>query len=553
MARREFVIQICDRRVRVNAGRGESDGWVERAVDANSLDVPAKTLAAEISAALDESGNPAGRATLVLPSSWCYLHEVHVPQRRPSRQALAYALEEFTPIEIERLTCDFLPAPGARRVGVAIETAPTRALLDSLAVHALEIDRITIDILHACDQTPDCRELLWCDVEHVTRLSRNGAGVNLRVLRLSATSDGAWLDRIQSLRNGPPTGRARVVGVLGPDRMRELAERLLETRVDVGEVSSSESDAATDRSRSPALVPGPANDVDEAPGDLDLDGLNAPPARPVRRFRFDGFDLARDALAPASGRTEAFRIVRRAALAVTVAGLILCVALAVHRARLQQRLDQIAGWERQVFEQALPGQEAPRAVALRFASERRRLEGLTLANPAAPRRTDALRSLQAIVAGLPTDLRLDLDEIRIDGADVTLRGRTRDHHQAERLTKSLDRLDGVDCSAPRTDRRREGGVQFFAHAKLVPSAPPGEARAATAQPSSGHANTQPAARRTAPVRNPEPADAVLDRKAKAPGNLESDPAAGDPKPRRTRPQTAAPRRERARPEQRGKP
>jgi len=204
-------------------------------LDANSLDTPPETLAAKISAALDESGSPAGRATLVLPSSWCYLHEVHVPQRRPSRQSLAYALEEFTPIEAEMLTCDFLPAVGSRRVGVAIETAPARTLLGALAAHALEIDRITIDILHACDDASVCEELLWCDDEHVTRLSRNGDGVNLRVLRLSASSDGAWLDRIQSLRTGQPTARTRVAGVCDADRIRELARRMTTSDPETGE------------------------------------------------------------------------------------------------------------------------------------------------------------------------------------------------------------------------------------------------------------------------------------------------------------------------------
>ena len=86
---------------------------------------------------------------------------------------------------------------------------------------------------------------------------------------------------------------------------------------------------------------------------------------------------------------------------------------------------------------------------MRLASERRRLEGLTLSGQTVPQRhADALATLRTLIAALPDDLALDLEEVRIEGSAVTLRGRTRDHRQAERISAALDSIADLECPAP---------------------------------------------------------------------------------------------------------
>jgi hypothetical protein len=50
--------------------------------------------------------------------------------------------------------------------------------------------------------------------------------------------------------------------------------------------------------------------------------------------------------------------------------------------------------------------------------------------------------------------RLDLQELRIENGNVTLRGRTRDHRGAEQLAASINKTGSLQCGAPRTERHQ---------------------------------------------------------------------------------------------------
>jgi hypothetical protein len=342
---------------------------------------------------------------------------------------LAFALEEYLPVEIERMTCEFLRAANGDFIGVAVETARVRPLLEALAARNIGVECATLDVL-APAMPPDGSRLVWCDDGHAAILSTKDNRLDdLRIIRLAAgLSDDEWCRRLTAHLDDDAGSRT--------DPLTAIA-------------------GCADEARLAAL----ATSLSASLADQSADGRSATTARV-------DFNLARDGLMPAAQRADLLGLWRRASAALLVALVLLSAGLGIQRARLQQQLGGITAWERDVYARLFPGQPAPTGVALRLASERRRLEGLTLADDSGQlERVDALETLRAVVAALPTDLRLDLQEIRIEGADLMIRGRTRDHQQAERLAAAIDAVDDVHCAAPRTDRHRAGGVQFFMHAQ----------------------------------------------------------------------------------------
>lgn len=410
------TITISDRMIAVRLG----DAVESRCLDANAAELEPAALAERIldaSAALCAART---RATLIIPACWCYMHRVSMPQRRPSRQALAFGLEEFIPLDIEQLTCEFVRTPHGDHIGVALESERIAPLLAALGANDIWVERITLAALEAitCDLPA---RLLWCDEEHAALLTSDEGGLcDLQVLRFAAQdSDEAWCDRAASRLTGD--GRYGVRGCASRERLEMLSARI------EGGVMQTKTDGH---------------------------------ARATLQF-----NLARDRLAPPSLGIDLLLAWRRTAVAALLAMLLLTVGLAVQRSRLAARLDEVQQWEQQVFEALFPSQPQPAGVALRLASERKRLQALTMSGPGASEtRPDALRTLQSVVACLPDDMRVEFQEIRIEGRDVTLRGRTRDHRQAERITAGIDHLDSLACGPPRTDRHRAGGVQFHIHA-----------------------------------------------------------------------------------------
>jgi type II secretion system protein L len=428
----DLQIRISDRQVSVRNTHRPSPEPEIRRLPACAGTIQPSELAELIADAASGLGKHRGRATLVIPSSWCYVHRIRVPQRRPSRTALAYALEEHLPLDVEQLTCDFVRTVSGDHLGVAIETARLRPLLDALDGRSVHVDRITIDVLNGAPQsTPG--GLIWCDEQHVTVFTQaNGRPEGLRVIRLAADlEDDEWRGRIVQHLNGdqsPPAATA-VAGCLPAQRLEALAES------------------------------------------LDLPVAQSPIESTRASRAFADFDLARDELATSTHPFQIARTGRNAAAAVLIALLMLAVGMGAHRIRLQERMRTVAAWEQNAYTRLFPGHAVPTGVGLRLASERRRLEGLTLASAAgAVERVDAVETLLALVAALPADLRVNLQEIRIERADITVRGRTRDHRDAERLAAAIDGIDSLHCAAPRTDRRREGGVQFFLHARRAENA-----------------------------------------------------------------------------------
>ena len=183
----ELTIHVRDREVLVAANARDRQLSEQRSLIDTSIRLTPEELASTIQ---DAANQRSATATLVLPSSWCYVHAISAPRRRPNHMALIYALEELLPVEAEQLTCGFLRTTGEERIGIAVETSRVRPLLDRLARHGLYIDDITIDVL-ACAQSEDsAARVAWCDVEHIAVLDlAAGLPQSLRIVRLAPGLD----------------------------------------------------------------------------------------------------------------------------------------------------------------------------------------------------------------------------------------------------------------------------------------------------------------------------------------------------------------------------
>ena len=143
----------------------------------------------------------------------------------------------------------------------------------------------------------------------------------------------------------------------------------------------------------------------------------------------------------------------------------LTVAMALQTRSTHEYTQMVDGARLEVYRDLLGGDRLPRGAAMRLASERIRLEGLTRHHeqpdggtsgpPVAP-----LDTFRNIVDRLPEDVRVMLIDVRLDHKQITLRGQTARHRDAERIVEAMNTIPGVNASPPRTSRLAGGGVEF---------------------------------------------------------------------------------------------
>lgn len=398
--------------------------FAQASIKQDDMTNPATDLSEQIVQTVRRATSQTIDATLIIPSSWCYIQRFDLPQRRPNRTALEFALEEFLPVEIENVTCEFLRCGANAWIGVAIETARLKPVLSQLQVDGIHVERITLDVLEAASLLEASR-VIWVDQLHYAELALTDVGPS--VLGVTRSNTG-----LTEFAAQPPSTDESVGGI-----ETVICGALPEC------VAGRFPDYLDQESRLPRIRPNPIRTLEE-------------------------FSLARGGLAPAHRNSRRLQALKAGAIAASLALLVVAGAQVLHRAQLNIRLGQINDWEQSLYQQVFPDQPVPAGVALRLSSERRRLEGLTqITGGSVASTANAIDCLRELVAALPNDLRLSIQELRIDGNDVTLRGVSRDPSQAERLTQALSGSGKLQAESPRTDRTREGGVQFFAHARRI--------------------------------------------------------------------------------------
>lgn len=388
---------------------------------AESIDVLAKDIAPLLEQ-LDGCKQP---VILVIPAQWCYVHTLNVPQRRPNRAALRFALEEFIPDDIERYECDFVALGSGNYLGVALARHKLIALLDALRSGAVVIDAVTVAApLPNADNSNFAAELWW-DAEHVAWVEpANGSAASLHILRGNRGPS--------EFDSNPNDCDAMNEDLEGQSALALMKSDVTEDNAEVLNLSQ------------------PA-----APLEIDW-------ARQAARL-----DLLRDRLGIEFNAARSPAQVDRILLAVLIGMLVVWCGMYLRTQQLKAQDLQINTWERALFQEVFPDEPIPRAVALRIRAASKAAAAARQHTTQQQEQGDTLALLVATLAALPEEVRFTLSEIRAEGNGVALRGTTRDHRDAERLARAINQNNYLHCDNPRADRR-DKDVQFYLRATPVP-------------------------------------------------------------------------------------
>lgn len=399
-------------------------------------------IAEAIEEIVREASPVAESVILVLPLSWCFSQVMESLSHKG--EALAFAFESHLPLPLEELTCAFVPLTTGHTLALAVPTESTQQLLSAIESRQIEVTSLLVDValLASQGQRPRSTGFLILDERSVRFVFLGSAGDPPQAGFWGVIQDAGYYTSIdQSL------ARRRLKGF---DEWTILC------------VSREKSVDTLD----PLL-----NDIEWKERETGADAVvriarSACSASTVA-------DLRSGALTAAGHWNEQWRLARQVIL---LAAACLVIAFVGFRARHQATMAEIERVQtaqtttyRDLFGQQVPAQGAP----MRLASERIRLEALTRKQSASPdRRPAPLRILREFAASVPADVRITLHEARVDEKQLTLRGLTAEHRDAERITESLHRLASLEVRPPRTRRLDSGGVEFSITAQLAGASKP---------------------------------------------------------------------------------
>ncbi|MCZ6654719.1 MAG: hypothetical protein O7D91_17045 [Planctomycetota bacterium] len=409
-----------------------------------SLDtVSMADLSAAITGAVEGAGGLQHPATLIIPQRWCYAHPVDPIKTGSRERSLAYRLEEYLPQALEELTCTFLKNGSQQVLGLAVRSKPLAELLGRLGAGQVFVQSLTVDLLCAVVQAQS------------EPLDTGRAGSTCGVLLRDHHHCSFAL-----MRNGSdPPAIVRTVAVDGPPgaACSELARQT--------QLTESSLDLQTTRWH-----------IVDTSRPADREGLILAAAHNTGLVP----NLARGALAPRSRleRTNRLLLVLGAAAALLLGSVLAAQALE-HR-RYSAALRQVQAQQRQLYREVFPSGTVPISPALLVASQRKRLEGITLqdrkqSDPAPPDPLRPLTLLRGLAEGLAKDVRVKLVEFSVDEHHISLRGQTLHHRDAERIAEAVQQIEGVTSRPPGTSRLDNGAVEFSIRATVdEPTSPPGD-------------------------------------------------------------------------------
>lgn len=400
-----------------------------------------------VHAALADWGRRREPVCLALPSSMALSAPIPCSglPRRQRRSAMLFRLEEQLPLDLESLTADFLPEAGGRALGVAVQTARIRELLDALSQAGIEVSAICpMALLAAWGGMTRCQGSDYILV---------GTARTLDLLRMREGAPVAWYtlpaDGEELRRNIIADGLADPVASEQPSACL-IAEPEALPPVEKGATVLK----FTLREDQPPLAV-----ATRAAAEL----LTGKPAGWV--------DLRRDALALPGFLTEGGRALR----AAVALALLLPAALTAAMLWRGSQYDHIAtqAYEAQssAFRELYPDRPAPAMVKRQLQSELTRLVAVSGGSAGLPNSVSALETLRLLAGSLPPKVRVRILELRIAPKEAFIQGQTLSHGDAEQVRSALVSV-GFVMEPPRTETLAEGGVAF-----TLTGAPPAPAAA----------------------------------------------------------------------------
>lgn len=352
--------------------------------------------------------------------------------------AMLYRLEEQLPLEAERLTADFLPVVGNRSLGLAVQTANVKAVVE-------ELERAGVKIAAICPTAILAAQELTSSIPEADFIVMGGRS-HADIVRLAQGQVISW--------HTSPLETAQVADCLKADIIAGPLDKERPLVLLVGK-SAQELSGIAD----------PAGVAIQVWADDDVEICAAKASARVLSGQLSHMADFRvgDLAAPGAWGRLAKQLRWSAALAGALV-LAMIAAFIVRGLQYDQSgQEQLRGQVSQ-YAALYPNSAVPPSVASRLKSELMRLSGTSGLGEDVPDQPSALETLRLIASALPANLRMRLTEVRIGPTEVLIEGQARAHSDAEVFAQALKKK-GFAVDPPRTENLPRQGVGFTLVAK----------------------------------------------------------------------------------------
>jgi len=463
----------------------DASGWTIACAEQQRVVTQAEGAEPMIRQALQELGWRRGPACLGLPSSMVYsaLIECDNLPRKGRRSAMEYRLEEQLPLDAEALTADFLPSSGAKCLGLAVQSAKVRALLDPLTQAGIAVGAIV----------PTAVLAAWAGmsggpVTNYVLVALNG---QTEVFRLHEGAIQAWYTV------GDNAGE--LARCLEADQLANPIDGLVTATV-VGSLAALGGESAqcvlyeanlhVVQQLGPWAVQSAAGMADKAISGAGEEFVN---------FR-------RDTLAPKSPWGQQGQLVRMAVGLAVLLVAVITAGLWWRTWQYQDKAQEARTGQRLVYEKLHPSTPVPAMVRRRLEAEQQRLLGVKGQGQEVPQQVSALNTLQRVARALPVGVRYNLQEITIAPETISMEGQSRELGESDAINQSLQ-IAGFEMDPARTERLASS-VGFTLSGKVRPPKGPPAGTTPQTQPEVGPAGPPPVLPAAMPAGTPATAPAV---------------------------------------------
>lgn len=322
------------------------------------------------------------------------------------RQAMCYRFEDRLPVDIERLTVDFIPLHGGRALAVGVEKDRVAPIVAALADRDVPVAGIfPADLLAlrgVLDKTPDPGQYVILAGEDEANIFAVEHGRPARWHR-TANDPTRILRRLEADRleyGGQGDIRVTLVGEHPGDIGEGLSVTLHET-APLHLAAATGAEAIDDPER----------------GWVDLGDAGLASHDPLRRVRLPLNIL----------------IVLVVALPGLLAGMFYLRAL-----KYDNEADRLAREQITVFRDLYPDRGRPGSIRRFLRSEWLGRAAVAGNQSGRPRRGDALVTMRECIAGLPDDLSVRVNAMRVERDAVIVRGEVKSYADVDRLRGALE-------------------------------------------------------------------------------------------------------------------
>ena len=376
---------------------------------------------------------------LAIDSLWCLVAEMPLEQGNGVKQrwSLSFELEQYLPLSAEECVADFVEMSG-HVFGVAAARQQLELVIESLDEVGICIQAVAPAALLASQHVFEMRLaeapilLLWQNGERTDIVKARPAGP----WYWSSAADQSMLSqqlKYLMLRNQDPI---ESIGFgLGNDVI-ELAGPLLGIQIE------------RDERR--------LEDVVALAAGIVLSGK-----------RSLWIDFGGDLLGGARFYRPLSKLLHATCAAAAVFMLVLAGVLHLRASGYAESTARHERAQAETFSKSLPGQTIPLGIRSRLESEHARLAALRGDGQELPTRASGLAVLHDVIAALPSQLRMRILEIRIDGSEVYLEGEVRSLSDGDVIAGELRRL-GFLVEPPQLARLADQGMSFRLTAQWAP-------------------------------------------------------------------------------------